>query len=380
MSHRVLIIDDDPTLVEMLIFVLSRGGYETRAATNGADALEILKSTHIDAIVLDVMLPDVDGYQICRNIRALPGIADIPILMLSARSQVEYRLTGFESGADDYVPKPADPKEVLARIHALIARAERAQVAPSPVIGLVGVKGGVGTTTLLINTALALVEDKKRVCLMELSDHGYDGAWRLGMGTGQPLIELNIPASGRVTPAAIQSCIIKHNSGIHYMPLCTQQPDKRSFAEGVLTKTIETLQTSYDIILLDVPPSALALYPELITTVGAFIPVAERDDLCIWHLSAFVRWLQDQHANVPGSVLVDRTIEPSRDSASSTASKIGLAVLALIPPMPLAMFHADNLQTPLYMSDSTNLASEAYAEFATRLITDPIEGPADMRP
>ena len=90
MAHRILIVDDDPTLVEMLTFVLTRGGYQTAAATDGGRAIEILRSTPIDLVVLDVMLPDTDGYEICRRIRALPGIGQLPILMLSARTQVPH--------------------------------------------------------------------------------------------------------------------------------------------------------------------------------------------------------------------------------------------------------------------------------------------------
>ena len=96
MAQRILIVDDDPTLVEMLTFVLTRGGYETVAATDGSRAIELLRTIPIDLVVLDVMLPDVDGYEICRRIRALPAVGQTPILMLSARTQVPHRLSGFE--------------------------------------------------------------------------------------------------------------------------------------------------------------------------------------------------------------------------------------------------------------------------------------------
>src|SRR4030042_5896959 len=111
MAQTVLIVDDDPSLVEMLTFVLNRGGFQTQAAYDGSRALEILSTEPIDLVVLDVMLPDMDGFEISRKIRGLAEIGDLPILMLSARTQVSDRLDGFESGADDYVPKPAEPKE-----------------------------------------------------------------------------------------------------------------------------------------------------------------------------------------------------------------------------------------------------------------------------
>src|SRR5690554_6514712 len=189
MAHRILIVDDDPTLIEMLTFVLTRGGYETAAAADGNRAIEILRTTPIDLVVLDVMLPDTDGYEICRRIRALPGIGQLPILMLSARTQVPHRLTGFESGADDYVPKPADPKEILARVRALLVRAGRAKAAP-PVIAFVGVKGGVGATTTSVNVALSLLSAHPRTVLVELGQSGQSGAWQLGLTPRESLLDL----------------------------------------------------------------------------------------------------------------------------------------------------------------------------------------------
>jgi len=88
MARTVLVVDDDRTLVEMLTFMLKRFGFETRAAYNGLQGLEILHAERIDLVVLDVMLPDVDGFEICRRIRSIPRIGEIPMLMLSACSQV----------------------------------------------------------------------------------------------------------------------------------------------------------------------------------------------------------------------------------------------------------------------------------------------------
>lgn len=138
MAPTVLIVDDDPTLVEMLTFVLERAGFATRGAQDGARALELLNAETIDLIVLDVMLPDMDGFEICQRIRALPNGADMPILMLSALTQVTDKLSGFESGADDYVPKPADPKEIVARVRALLGRTQRSRGMAIPVIAFVG--------------------------------------------------------------------------------------------------------------------------------------------------------------------------------------------------------------------------------------------------
>ncbi len=381
MSQRILIVDDDPTLVEMLTFVLTRGGYETVAAMDGNHAIEILRSSPVDLVVLDVMLPDIDGYEISRRIRALPAVGQTPILMLSARTQVAHRLTGFESGADDYVPKPADPKEILARVRALIARAGRAKVVP-PVIALVGVKGGVGATTTAVNVALGLLTSRPRVLLMELGHCGLSGAWQLGLEPGETLADLSAIEGFRLSAAALQPCIQVHGSGLHYLAVRPHAFGSGSLRPGVLADTVAFLQTQYDVIIVDLDSSALAQSAEAIRQSTAVIPVAERDMMGMWHLGALRKWLSEAHfdAKVPGFVLVDQSAEPYRDTASSLASRAHLGVLAVIPAAPVAMYQATAMREPITLADPEAEVSVAYSELGKRLLANPIEAPSGMRP
>ncbi len=381
MAQRILIVDDDPTLVEMLTFVLTRGGYETVAATDGSRAIELLRTIPIDLVVLDVMLPDVDGYEICRRIRALPAVGQTPILMLSARTQVPHRLSGFESGADDYVPKPADPKEILARVRALIARAGRTKAVP-PLIAFVGVKGGVGSTTTAVNVALSLLSSHPRVVLMELGQCGLSGAWQLGLQPGETLLDLSVADGFRLSSSALQPCIQVHASGLHYLAARPHAVGSGTFRQGVLADTLAFLQTQYDAVIVDLDASALAQSTEVIRQSTALIPIAEHDPLGMWHLDALRRWLAEARfdAKVPGFVLVDRSPEPIRDTASSLASQARLGVLAVIPAAPLAMYQASVMRQPVALSDPESEVATAYRELAERLMATPIEAPSGMRP
>jgi DNA-binding response OmpR family regulator len=120
---KILIIEDEAALVRILTDLLVRRGYEVQACFNGEDGLKNAISGKYDLIVLDVMLPRMDGFEVCRNLRR-SGIR-IPILMLTARGETFDKVTGFEGGADDYVTKPYDPDELLARIGALLRRASQ---------------------------------------------------------------------------------------------------------------------------------------------------------------------------------------------------------------------------------------------------------------
>jgi two-component system OmpR family response regulator len=124
--RRILMIDDDALLAAPLATYFRRFGYELDSATRPSEGLAKLRTQTYDAAILDVMLPEMDGFELCRTIRR---DSDIPIVMLTARGDVMDRIVGLEIGADDYIPKPFEPRELLTRIQTILRRA-RAPAAP----------------------------------------------------------------------------------------------------------------------------------------------------------------------------------------------------------------------------------------------------------
>ncbi len=129
MSARILVVDDEPDLLELVRFNLSQAGFQVTTAASGREALEQLKVSVPDLVVLDLMLPDVSGNDICRQIRSDAALAELPIVMLTAKSEEVDRVVGFELGADDYVPKPFSPRELTLRVRAVL---RRRAAAPGP--------------------------------------------------------------------------------------------------------------------------------------------------------------------------------------------------------------------------------------------------------
>ncbi len=121
MKKTVLVVDDDEDLVELLKNYLEKDGYEVLTAYDGSAALNLFRLRDVDLIVLDLMLPKVDGLNVCRSIR---GESQVPIIMLTAKTEEEDRIKGLDLGADDYVTKPFSPGELLARIRAVLRRTE----------------------------------------------------------------------------------------------------------------------------------------------------------------------------------------------------------------------------------------------------------------
>ena len=123
MTQTILIIDDDARLADMVSRYLQPSGYDCQVADSGEAGLARMPQLRPDAVLLDVMLPGIDGLEVCRRLRALPGaLARTPVVMLTAKGDPMDRVVGLELGADDYLPKPFEPRELLARLRAVLRR------------------------------------------------------------------------------------------------------------------------------------------------------------------------------------------------------------------------------------------------------------------
>ncbi len=126
--ERILVVDDEAAIVELLSYNLRRSGYDVLTAANGEEGLALARSENVDLVVLDLMLPGMDGFDVCKELRK---ISAVPILMLTARGEEIDRVVGFEIGADDYVTKPFSPRELVGRIKAILRRS-RKESEPEP--------------------------------------------------------------------------------------------------------------------------------------------------------------------------------------------------------------------------------------------------------
>ena len=150
MSEKILIIDDDLDTLRLVGLMLQRQGYQISAATNGQQGLDKAFDEDPDLILLDIMMPDMDGYEVTRRLRSNPSTTETPILMFTAKTQMNDKVIGFEVGANDYLTKPTHPSELQARVKALLARAsEKKGDKPSGrdsgtgfVIGVISARGG----------------------------------------------------------------------------------------------------------------------------------------------------------------------------------------------------------------------------------------------
>ncbi len=164
MAQTILIIDDDIDTLKLVGIMLERKGFRILASTTGEKGLQLANKEYPDLILLDVMIPDINGYEIARSIRSNPATETIPIIMFTARSQVDDKVEGLEAGADAYITKPARPRELFAQVNSVLKRAPQRSAASTvgsyqtkaTLIGIISAKGGIGISTLATNLAIEM--------------------------------------------------------------------------------------------------------------------------------------------------------------------------------------------------------------------------------
>ena len=151
---RILVVDDEEDILELVRYNLERRGFEVEAVMSGEAALAAIRRRRPDLVVLDLMLPGVDGLEVCRLLRAQPDTADLPVLMLTARGEEAEIVAGLELGADDYVPKPFSPRVLIARIEAVLRRRASARPTQDAVLELGPLRIHPGRHEVLVDGAV----------------------------------------------------------------------------------------------------------------------------------------------------------------------------------------------------------------------------------
>ena len=258
MAAKILVVDDDPNVQRLLQYTLRQEGYDVISAVDGAEGFRLWGTDLPDMILLDVMLPKLDGYQVAQKIRAEEGEGShVPIIMLTAEREVEQKVRGLRAGADDYLIKPFHPAELLARIKSLLARfAPRDTLLARPPMGRIlafyGAKGGVGTTTIAINAAIAFHRELgRKVCLVDGNLQFGDHRVFLDLGLDRKSI-VDIVTAPSIDGDLIRNVIVKHDSGVDLL-LAPPSPETAELVRPEhLPFITDQLTSMYDYILVDV--------------------------------------------------------------------------------------------------------------------------------
>ncbi len=258
MAAKILVVDDDPNVQRLLSYTLKQEGYDVVVASDGAEGFKLWGQEDPALILLDVMLPKLDGYQVAGKIRAEEGSGShVPIIMLTAEAEVEQKIKGLRAGADDYLVKPFHPAELLARIKSLLARfAPRDLLVGRPPLGRViafyGAKGGVGTTTIAINVAIALQRELgRRVCLVDGNLQFGDHRVFMDLGLDRKSI-VDVVSAPSIDADLLRGVMVEHDSKIDLL-LAPPSPETAELVtKEHMATIIDVLRGMYDYVVVDV--------------------------------------------------------------------------------------------------------------------------------
>jgi pilus assembly protein CpaE len=258
MAAKILIVDDDQNVQRLLQYTLKQEGYDVVVAADGAEGFRLWGAEAPDLILLDVMLPKLDGYQVATKIRTEEGeSAHVPIIMLTAEREVEQKVRGLKAGADDYLIKPFHPAELMARIKSLLARFSPKDLMLSrPPLGRIlafyGAKGGVGTTTISINAAIALHRELgRKVCLVDGNLQFGDHRVFLDLGLDRKSI-VDVVTAPSMDGDLIRQVMVKHDSGVDLL-LAPPSPETAELVRPEhLPAIMEHLRNLYDYVIVDI--------------------------------------------------------------------------------------------------------------------------------
>ncbi len=240
----ILVVDDDEGTTGLMIIALRKAGYTIVKAGDGTQALEAVNQYHPDLILLDIMMPDIDGIEVCRQIRANPAIAQTPIIMVTVLNSQEHRRMALEAGADDYLTKPVRFEELRSRIQALLETGRegfhQGANGKGTVISVMGVHGGSGVTTVAVNLAASALAKYPRTLVVELSPGSGRLGQQLGLHPSKSLLDLVRMNAITMNAQAVHSAILHHPCGLNVLP-GGFDPSVGSEVEGLRLNSVETL-------------------------------------------------------------------------------------------------------------------------------------------
>lgn len=386
MAEKILIIDDDLDTLRLVGLMLQRQGFQISAATNGQQGLEKALDDRPNLILLDVMMPDMDGYEVTRRLRANPQTVDIPILMFTAKTQLDDKVTGFEVGADDYLTKPTHPSELQSHVKALLARSakslEKAETAIHEqhgfVIGLMAARGGLGVSTLATNLAASLFKTVQTdVVLAELTPGQGSLSLDLGVSTDRGLATLLAKPPAEITRSNVVDQLATHDAGFKVL-LASNHPRDFHLINQVsqYENVVARLATLGRFVVLDLGMGLPPFVQRLLPLINELIVVVEGIPNTIAHTRALIQDLIEFGAdkNRIAPVLNNRLRSESLMPWAEVQEQLGQPIAATLTPAPELFAQASRLKTPAILCQPESLTAQQVNKLVERITEHEAQG------
>ncbi|MDP1545136.1 MAG: response regulator [Anaerolineales bacterium] len=381
MPEKILIIDDDVDTLRLVGLMLQRQGYQIAAAANGSQGLTKALEDRPDLILLDVMMPDMDGYEVTRRLRKNPATAAIPILMFTAKTQLDDKVTGFEVGADDYLTKPTHPTELQAHVKSLLARTvpkgdDAGLTARSDqrgyVVGVISVRAGMGVSSLSANVAAGLFNRiQSDVILAELTPGQGSLGMELGVSNPKGLTEILQGKTVEVTREKVQAILLPHNSGLKLF-LSSENPRDVELVSEVrnFEALAARLASLARFVVLDLGSGLPTFAQKLLPMCNEQIVVVEGVPGSILHTKILIDEivLLGIDKSTIHVVLNNRQRSEAQMSSTQVQKQLGYPIAATITPAPELFVQAARLHTPAVVAQPSNMTAQQFLKVADAII------------
>jgi len=260
-GERILFVDDEEQIRKLLSTWLTRHGYEVTVANDGWEALKAIRTKAPDLVITDVNMPNMNGLELTRRMRADHRTARIPVIMLSARKQADDVLTGYAEGADEYIPKPVEMAVLAAKVEVLIrrfatTRGEAVAKRGGNVVLFIHGKGGVGCTTLAVNAAVALAATTiYRVTLLDLNLEFGNAPMLMNLTSSRTLADLAENAHEQLDEATFLTYLEQDRSGVRVLAGSDVPERAELVTVPAVQQAIDHLQKQSDYVVIDAPAS-----------------------------------------------------------------------------------------------------------------------------
>jgi CheY-like chemotaxis protein/MinD-like ATPase involved in chromosome partitioning or flagellar assembly len=374
-AEKILIIDDDPDTIEFLTLILQRLGYQVLEARDGMDALATAHSEKPDLIILDVMMPGLDGFEVARSLRRHPETALTPILMFTAKTQVEDKLAGYEAGVDIYLTKPVHPVELQANIKALLAqRKARTDMLAKRgyVIGVLGSKGGLGVSSLVLN--LAIIYHKKfETGVIAAEMRPGRGSWALDLDLPNPVGLANLLKRNQteLTPNVVEEQLVPTTYNVRLLLASNQSKDvDLCVALAQYEMIVEQLAMLTPVVFLDIGTLFHPAYDLLVRQCNEVILVTEPQPVTVKLTRLLTEELRQQSFG-SGKALTVVAVNRTRAEITLTMSRIEEALKVPValgfPPATELAYLAATRSVPMVMLQQEGIIAQQYSLLAEHI-------------